>query len=199
MLRTARQRLGGLIALITLTLLLIWPFTEAGRFLFPLVPFLLVGLAEGLARRMATGRMRRSRVWASGIVLALSIPYSVYAVASGRAAAGWRTHAGFDEACQWIDRNTPRSSRLLTRHPGEVFWQTGRQAVAPDSSDPDTIDQLVDRLGVSYLLIDEDRFANESSSPLSGYVVRYPTRVLLVWNRSRGSGSIRVFVVLAAR
>jgi hypothetical protein len=198
-LRSARRRLVGLIALVTLALLLVWPFTEAGRFLFPMVPFLLVGSTEGLARGMAAARIRQSRVWAAGIVLALSIPYTVYAVASDRAAAGRLTHADFDAACEWIDRNTPRSSLVLTRHPGEVFWQTGRQAVSPDSSDPDVIDQLVDRLGVSYLLIDEDRFANESSSPLSGYVSRYPTRVLLVWNRSRGSGSIRVFAVLAAR
>jgi hypothetical protein len=198
-LRSARRRLVGLTALITLALLLVWPFTEAGRFLFPMVPFILAGSTECLARRMAAAGVRRSRVWASGIVLALSIPYSVYAVASGRSAAGRLTHADFDAACEWIGENTPRTSLVLTRHPGEVFWQTGRQAVSPASSDADAIEQLVDRLGVSYLLIDEDRFANETSSPLSGYVLRYPARVLLVWNRNRGSGSIRVFAVLSAR
>jgi len=46
--RTPRRRLAGLIALFTLALLLVWPFTEAGRFLFPIVPFLLVGATEAL-------------------------------------------------------------------------------------------------------------------------------------------------------
>jgi Dolichyl-phosphate-mannose-protein mannosyltransferase len=51
-LRVPRRRLAGLISLITLALLLVWPFTEAGRFLFPIVPFMLVGAGEGLARIM---------------------------------------------------------------------------------------------------------------------------------------------------
>ena len=153
-----------------------WPFTEAGRFLFPIVPFLLVGATEGLARVMAIVGVRRSRGWACALVLALSVPYAVYAVASGRALAERHTHADFDAACQWIQQNGARPGPLLTRHPGEVFWQTGRQAVAPDSSDPDAVDQLVKRLGISYLLIDEDRFANEITSPLSGYVDAVPGR-----------------------
>ena len=197
-LRTPRRRLAGLAALITLALLLIWPFTEAGRFLFPIVPFLLVGATEGLARIMSFAKLRRSREWACGIVLALSMPYAVYAVATGRAHAGRLTHADFDAACQWIDQNATRPGPVLTRHPGEVFWQTGRQAVAPDSPGPEAVDQLVDRLGASYLLIDEDRFANESSSPLSGYVMRYPAKVSLVWSRSRGAASIRIFEVASS-
>ncbi len=44
-----RRRLAGLVPLVTLPLLLVWPFTEAGRFLIPLVPCLLVGAVEGLA------------------------------------------------------------------------------------------------------------------------------------------------------
>ena len=48
-LRTSRRRMVGLISSLTLVLLLIWPFTEAGRFLVPLVPMILVGLTEGLA------------------------------------------------------------------------------------------------------------------------------------------------------
>ena len=47
-LKTHRRRLASLVAFATLALLLVWPFTEAGRFLVPLVPFLLVGATEGL-------------------------------------------------------------------------------------------------------------------------------------------------------
>ena len=196
---TPRRRLAGLAALITLALLLIWPFTEAGRFLFPIVPFLLVGATEGLARIMSVAKLRRSREWACGVVLALSMPYAIYAVATGRAHAARLTHADFDAACQWIDQNATRPGPVLTRHPGEVFWQTGRQAVAPDLPGPEAVDELVDRLGASYFLIDEDRFANESSSPLSGYVMRHPGSVSLVWSRSRGAASIRIFEVLSPR
>jgi hypothetical protein len=46
-LRSVRRRIAGLVPLCTLLLLLAWPFTEAGRFLVPLVPFLLVGAVVG--------------------------------------------------------------------------------------------------------------------------------------------------------
>ena len=48
-LRRPRRRLAGLVPLATLLVLLAWPFTEAGRFLVPLIPCILVGAVEGLA------------------------------------------------------------------------------------------------------------------------------------------------------
>ena len=115
---------------------------------------------------------------------------------TGRAAAQQRTHADFDVACQWIARQAARPGLVMTRHPGEVFWQTSRQAVAPDSSDPDVIAGRIDRLGVAYLLIDEDRYANAADSPLVRYVERYPDRVALVWSRRNGSASIQIWETL---
>src|SRR5262249_20579440 len=43
-----RRRLAGLIPLCSLVLFSAWPFTEAGRFLVPLIPCLLIGAVEGL-------------------------------------------------------------------------------------------------------------------------------------------------------
>ena len=194
-LRTPRRRLAGLIALLTLAMLLVWPFTEAGRFLIPLVPFLLVGATEGLAHLMSLMRLRRARDWAAGMVLLASIPYAAYAITTGRAAAQQRIHADFDAACQWIAHDAMRPGLILTSHPGEVFWQTGRQAVGWDSTAPEAIGQLIDRLGIGYLLIDEDRYANAADDPLVQYVRRYPHRVTRVWSRSRGMTSIQIWKV----
>ena len=139
----------------------------------------------------------RPRDWACGMVLAVSIPYSTYAVATGRAEAQRLLMLTSTLLASGSIR-TPRSPvPSSTRHPGEVFWQTRRQAVAPAPPDPEAIDQLIRRFGVAYLLIDEDRFANESANPLSAYVKRYPGSVGLVWCglgatlRSRSSRSIR--------
>ena len=198
-LRTPRRRLAGIIAFTTLALLLVWPFTEAGRFLIPLVPFLLVGLTEGLAHVMALAGLRRPRDWAVAIILVASVPYAAYSIVNGRADAQRRIHADFDAACQWIAGHATRPGPVLTRHPGEVFWQTGRLAVEPDSADPDAIDRLIDRLGVTYLLIDEDRYVNAASSPLKQYVERYPDRVGFVWAGNPGMASVRVFETRWAR
>ncbi len=52
-----RRRVVALWGLATLALLLVWPFTEAGRFLVPLVPALLVGAVEGLSARVCPHRL----------------------------------------------------------------------------------------------------------------------------------------------
>jgi hypothetical protein len=194
-LRTAGRRLVGLTSLVTLALLVLWPFTEAGRFLYPIVPFLLVGATEGLVRTIAMAVPGRREDWACGIVLAVSIPYAAYAIATSRAGAQRRTHADFDAACEWIKGNATRPGPILTRHPGEVFWQTGRQAVAPDSPDLEAISRLVHRLGVAYLLVDENRYANETASPLTRYVEQYPDDAVMLWSRSQASASIRIIEV----
>jgi len=194
-LRSPRRRLAGLIAFMTLALLLVWPFTEAGRLLIPIVPMMLVGATEGLAHLMAWAGIKPPRDWAVRMVLMISVPYAAYAVVTGRAAAQRLTHSDFDSACQWLARAAARPGLVMTRHPGEVFWQTSRQAVAPDSPDPDAIARQVDGLGIAYLLIDEDRYANEADSPLVRYVRRYPDRAALVWSRSQGRASIQIFFI----
>jgi hypothetical protein len=190
--RSPRRRLAGLIAFTTLALLLVWPFTEAGRFLIPLLPFVLAGATEALASLVPRRAPGRPRDWAVAIVLAATLPYPAYAIASGRAAAQRRTQADFDAACRWIARDATQPGPVLTRHPGEVFWQTGRQAVPPDAPEPEAIDRLIGRFGVAYLLIDDARYANAEPNPLARYVERFPRRVTLV----RDGPSVRIFAVI---
>ncbi len=91
MLSRPRRRLAGLVPLATLGILLLWPFTEAGRFLIPLVPFILVGAAHGLTAlagmivRLGNLRMRtlRRRLVAAGLLLAASFPYTLFMLATG--------------------------------------------------------------------------------------------------------------------
>jgi hypothetical protein len=191
-----RRRLVGLVAGLTLALLLVWPFTEAGRFLIPLVPCVLVAAVEGLAvvGVPLVGR-KRARPAAALLVLGLSLPYSVYALVTDRAGAQRRTSRDFDAACDWLAHAAPAPGPVLTRHPGEVYWQTRRHAVAPRSDDPETIPALVDRFGVAYLLVDEERYANAPTSVLATFVHRHPGWVREVWRREAGRSSVTVYAV----
>jgi hypothetical protein len=201
--RTPRRRLAGLVAGVTLALLLAWPFTEAGRFLIPLVPCLLVAAVEAIASVVAR-RSLRSRVsclvsrvfpgprsWAAAVVLAASAPYAVYALASGRAEAQRRSHADFDASCAWIVRHGDRPGPILTRHPGEVFWLTGRPALGPPGDDLEAIARLIDRSGVAYLLVDDSRYARDVANPLHRFVASRPSAVRRTWRR----GAVAVFAV----
>jgi len=198
-LRVRRRRLAGLTAFVTLALLVVWPFTEAGRLLIPLVPCLLVGAVDGLAPFMVRWKVRRSRVWAAGAVLAVSLPYATYAIVLARAQAQRRTYRDYDAACAWIARDTTRSGPILARHPGEVFWLTGRRSLAASSDEPEFIDALIDRFDVAYLLIDEDRYANAEVSPLSRYVARRPQRLREVWKSGSGAAPVVIYECASSR
>jgi hypothetical protein len=188
-----RRRPAALAALGTLAVLLVWPFTEAGRFLIPLVPCLLIGAVEGLAFLAGRCRLRRRRLWAASAVLVLSLPYAIYSIVAARAEAQRQSHRAFDAACAWIAHQATRSGPILARHPAEVFCLTGRRSLPPASDEPESIDELVDRFDVAYLLIDEDRYANAQISPLSGYVARRPRRVREVWNSATDKAAVVIY------
>ncbi len=188
--RDPRRRLGGLVPMATVPLLLAWPFTEAGRFLVPLVPFVLEGAVEGLAaiaRRL--GPARRSRPIAAALVLAASIPYTAYSVIFDREGARIATHSEFDAACRWIAGRLDHPGPVLARHPADVAWLTGRHALSGDSGD---IDGEIRRRRVAFLLIDDARYVNAPASPLGSFARRSPDRVRLAWG---GDGSVRVYEV----
>jgi hypothetical protein len=191
-----RRRLAGLVGFTTLALLLVWPFTEAGRLLIPILPFVLVGATEGLARLLAWSAIKRPRLWAVLVVFLVSVPYALYAIVSDRALAQRQTHTEFDAACQWIANRAEHPGLVMALRPGEVFWQTRRHAVAPDSSDPAAIADRVDRLGIAYLLIGEDRYKNASQNPLGVFVSRYPDRVSLVWSSGPAAASIQIWEIV---
>jgi 4-amino-4-deoxy-L-arabinose transferase-like glycosyltransferase len=208
--RSPRRRIVGLAALATLALLVIWPFTEAGRFLVPLVPFILIGAMDGLAIILAALRHQMKpirlqpvffrenrflsathlvrtltpRTRAAALLLALSTPYALYAIATGRSEAQRATHRDFDAACAWLREHGTRPGPVLTRHPGEVYCRTRRRALAPSRSDPAAIAQTIEHYGVAYLLIDEDRYARAPSNPLTPYVEHRPDTNRMMWRRN---------------
>jgi len=190
--RVPRRRTAGLTAFATLTVLLIWPFTEAGRFLIPLVPCLLVGALEGITF-FARWKLRRPRAWAAGAVLAGSLPFATYAIVSARAEAQRRTYRDFDAACAWIAREANLAGPILARHPGEIFWLTGRRSLSPSSGEPEQIDSLIDRFNVAYLLVDGNRYVNSEFSPLSRYVAERPDRAREVWRSTSGPASVVIY------
>jgi len=191
-----RRRLGGLVPLTTFPLLLVWPFTEAGRFLIPLVPFLLMGAVEGGAVLLGRIGVDRPRLWASRLVLAASLPYSVYAVATQRSAAERQTQRGFDAACAWIKTHPEPPGTVMARHPADVAWLTGRLAVAIPEGGPDRIAEVVRVDRVTLLVVDEERYARSSANPLREFVTD-PRQSRKVWDDGATTSVYRVEPTLA--
>jgi len=92
--RRPRRRLAELILVLTLRILIRWPAAEAGRFLIPLIPCLLIGAVEGLGRLASRhaptsgARLARSRprVLAATVLQAVLLPCSGYSLAIGHLA-----------------------------------------------------------------------------------------------------------------
>ena len=196
-LNTPRKRLVGLVPLVTLALLLVWPFTEAGRFLIPLVPFLLMGGVESLGRVLTRFpkliKPLSLRSQAALILLILSLPYSGYAMITRRTAAQERTHADFDAACRFLAPTRGHPGPVLARHPGDVYWFAGRQGLEPPN-EPNAMNALIDEYKIAYLLIDESRYARAEAGPLASFVAANPGRVKLVWERP----SVSVYEVVTS-
>ena len=214
-LRRPRRRLAGLIPLFTLGILIVWPYTEAGRFLIPLIPCILIGAVEGiagLAGRLASAGGRRLRisglrVYAATVLLVVSLPYSGYMLATGRARGQEASHQDFDAACRWIAAHADHPGPVFSRHPGEVFWQTGRHGLEVPTSerpgdvdaDSDTIARTIDRFRVAYLLIDQERYAHAPPSPLARFVAEHPERVRKVWSRETDRCAVMIYEVVTGR
>jgi hypothetical protein len=190
-LRRPAWRLAGSVPMVTLAVLLCWPFTEAGRFLIPLVPFLIVGAWSGLLIPAGT---RGPRPWMAGILVAASLPYTAYSVVSRRADAEAARHADFDAACAWVGREADAPGPILVRQAGEAYWLAGRsrQALAPPPwADPAAVDALIDRYGVAYLIVDDDRYEGAEPGPLARYADERPGRLSEAFRR----GPIAVYRV----
>jgi hypothetical protein len=209
--RRPRRRLAGLVPLATLALLVAWPYTEAGRFLIPLIPCLLVGTVEGLAdlgrllritRRPAT--RRGSILIAAWLVLMASVPYSAYAILSGRARIRDAANRDFDAACAWLVREGVRPGPVLTHHPGEVFLATGRPSLEVSTSErpgeadasPGEVARAIDRYHVVYLVLDEARYAGAPRGPLSRFIADRSGRLREVWRRGQGASGVSIYEVL---
>lgn len=194
-LRSPRRRLAGLVLAATFPILLAWPFQEAGRFLVPLIPFLLVATVEALGALLARLRVRRPRRLAVTALMLLAFPYSTYSALAHRAAAEARAHAPFDAACAWIAQHGHRPGPVLTRYPGDLFWQTRRPALAPP--EPLTSAALratIRHYGVAYLLVEGKRYAREAADPLRRLAADPALSARLVWSDPAG-GSTAVFEV----
>ncbi len=206
--RRRAGRIALLISIATVGLLLFWPYTEAGRFLIPLVPCLLIGVVEGLAAVLRgvgwVRRPARSRHLAAWLILAACVPYSGYQLARGKARRGSGDEREFSLACRWILQNARRPGPVLARHPGDVYWRTGREALEVESSErpgfedasPRAIAGLIRRYRAAYVVVDRGLYTNEPAGPLARFVRERPRVVRRVWPEGDSADRVVIYEIL---
>lgn len=157
------SRVIVLYLLCTLLILLIWPFTEAGRFLIPLVPVLLITTQTGiqtLFEHLETRLILNTRLPYQWLILILVLPFGTYTVAKSMVYRDVNQDVNFDQACQWIRKNTAEGLVVASRHPGDVFWRSGRKGIVwPMVDGPEELFIELKKNGCGMFIVDRDRFA----------------------------------------
>lgn len=169
MIRNESTRPAGLYLACSLAILVVWPFTEAGRFLIPLVPLNLAALVLGLDRIGLSiswhNRKLRFVVRSVPVSIALaSLPFGLY---TGLKA--WRTDpvqadASFEAACRWIAGNLPTDAVVASRHPGDVYWRSSRVGVPwPEAKSAEEAASRLSDAGAGFLFVDQGRYVGENA------------------------------------
>jgi len=181
-LRRPRWRLAGLTFFLTMALLLIWPFQEAGRFLIPMVPFLLVGawLALECAFNWSGTQYRMNPATLAGwLLVVLSLPYSLFTLVPRKASEP----SHFDLACQWIAEHGQKPGPVMTRQGGEAFWLMGRKRLvvpAPALMNSQAVSSVIETYNVAYLIDDANRYARSETGSVAKFAAEFPDQLVTV-------------------
>lgn len=166
--RRAETRPAALYFSVTMAILLVWPFTEAGRFLIPLVPVTL--LAVWLGGVECLGMLARkqfkpgSEMWIAWCICLLAVPFGLYTWQKNARTSPAGLDRDFDSATAWMAGHLPKNAVIAARHPGDVYWRTGLKAVGwPEAGvDLEKSANAITDSGGSYLLVDQGRFVGAS-------------------------------------
>lgn len=207
MFKQAATRPAALYFSLTMAILLVWPFTEAGRFLIPLVPVTLLagwmGLLESVRRVPEHGLTRffNERNLAT-LILFLTMPFGLYTWQKNARNDPAAADADFNNATGWMRERLPADSVILARHPGDVYWRTGLKSVPwPNANDSGQMAAIPTNSGETYLLVDQGRFVGDS---IPGWMsdenlASQPDRFQNVEMQSAASSKTRLWRVIPAR
>ncbi|MFM7130431.1 MAG: hypothetical protein ACKO0V_13850 [bacterium] len=164
--RLPHTRLAAVYLVVSLAMLIAWPFTEAGRFLIPLVPLVLLAFTSGLvvlASRLKFSpflKNTQAERLAPWLVAALCLPIGLYTWQKQVRGDAQGQDSDFNQACAWVAQNTAPGAIIASRHPGDLYWRSGRAGLVwPESGEIDAAHRALLSQNAAYLLIDSSRYA----------------------------------------
>lgn len=163
LIKSESTRLPILYLICSILMLIVWPFTEAGRFLIPLVPVLLLATLSGfnyLRDRINCCISIPARLRPDWLLVLLVMPFGIYTTYKNYSEIQNTDDIPFNQACHWLKTHTPQNAIIMSRHPGDVFWRSQRKGVNwPDVQDIRQVHSAMKSTNSRYLIVDRDRFA----------------------------------------
>ena len=149
-------------------MLLLWPEPWASdRFLFPLLPVLLVYAASGVSVLPWPAARGRVRVGAAALILGFALPpsFTLWSMAaecrtavrkSGLFACLAPEQRAYLELAEWSRGRLPDDAVVVSRKPRQWYWFSGYPGeVYPFTLDHEKLLEQAARLGARYVVLDE--------------------------------------------
>ncbi|HSG67059.1 MAG TPA: hypothetical protein VK994_00035, partial [Bacteroidales bacterium] len=158
--RFARIQFMEVLLIVYLIVLLIYPYRSAGiRFLFPIMPFLMVFLVSGLETvNLFPAVSKAAKTLVLGLLVMLSYFNMYYYIWNdrGKVIPGPQEQASI-EAFDYIRANTDSEAVFIFSKPRVLALYTDRNSLANDKEDSGAdIEKLIDEFGVDYVLLHKD-------------------------------------------
>ena len=174
-----------------------WPWQNA-RFLFPIVPFMLLFAALALQQlfdripapnaRMALGVLCTTVLFGYyGSVLSRSITSEKGSGITGYSFGRTVPEAGFYAACAWLKHNTPRNTLVMGKPAYLLHLYTGHPTTQIEPTNNARVQEkaYMSHHHLGYLVEDSWPFGFVTHKILAPYFKRYGTHWQLVWEDTR--------------
>jgi hypothetical protein len=151
----------------------------------PVLPFLFAAAAEGLDAAIAWAAPRRrwnlqqAKVLFGGAAVMLAASIGVYA-ASVQVPAWQRVDRVYEEVDRWLVERGAAQGNVMVANPPAFWYYTGRPAVVVPSGGVDDLLAAVERYGVRYVLLDQNR-PTPLAALYAGDVCHPRLRPVVVW------------------
>ncbi|MEN8224152.1 MAG: hypothetical protein ABFS05_02230 [Bacteroidota bacterium] len=180
-----RLELMDMMVILYLGVLLIYPYRHAGiRFLFPLMPFLLMYLARGVALVNIFPTIKsNAKTWFLGsLVLVSYLNMFWYIVHNDHKVIPGPQEQSSIEAFEYIENNTASDDVIVFAKPRVLALYTERFSMANHKeSGAKEINEFISQYGVNYVLIHHDI----SDEAIKDFVLRYDMRCEQAWDNEK--------------
>lgn len=175
-----KKYIFSLYFVIYLILICLWPYREDGRYILPIVPFMLLYFLSGLKAMLSFLPQKISGYCFLGLSFCL-LAFNILSLPKEKLSyeSLYPPYKNFISLHNWIKNNLPAQGIIISRKPTVTYFYTGHQSACyPFSLNPDELWQEVLKNNARYIILDE--FSKESFYYLLPFIIKYEDRLIFL-------------------
>lgn len=175
-----KKYIFSLYSFIYLIIACLWPYREDGRYILPIVPFVLFYFLSGLKAIFNFLPKKFGGYSFLGLSFCL-LAFNIFSLPKEK--LSYKTlhqpYKNFISLHNWIKNNLPSNGLIISRKPTLTFFYTNHQSACyPFSFNPDELWQEAIKNNARYIIFDE--FSKESFYYLLPFILKYENRLIFL-------------------